>query len=147
MPCRPRSAGHGLTPCGLAERIAGSPRMAVSRARCGWHIGADGLRFRLTDMAMHLVPDAAKGLSGLPASKGWPADDLSVCSFHTGVDRIIRNVADDLSLAPHQVQPAAEALKSGNTMAVAMGTGFGPGSGSSAFLWTFHAPGTWTAGR
>jgi predicted naringenin-chalcone synthase len=127
-----------------------------------WHVDDDGLHFRLTDMAMKLVPDVAAGLAELLASQGWSAADLSVCSFHSGGDRIIRNVADALGLTSHQVQPTRESLLSGNAMSVAvldamriialkdefrpghgdpgMGGGFGPGFTSDSFLFRFRHP-------
>jgi predicted naringenin-chalcone synthase len=134
-----------------------------TREALSWEVADDGLHFRLTDLAMRLVPDVAKGLNELMGSQGWSADDLAVCSFHTGGDRIIKNIADALGLSAHQVQPTREALRSGNTMAAAtldalriigtreefrpphgapgMGAGFGPGFSSTAYLWTFHDPG------
>jgi predicted naringenin-chalcone synthase len=146
-------------------RIVGTSSSYVpgTREALSWEVGDDGLHFRLTDMAMKLVPEVIPGISALLAEQGWHANELSLCSFHSGGNRVIKNVQEALGLTDSQVQPTRESLRHGNTMSVAVfdalriiasdvarrpphggrgiGAGFGPGFSCSAFAWTYHDPG------
>jgi predicted naringenin-chalcone synthase len=155
----------------MSDRI-GAPgfRIVATSSTCvpgtrdalGWEIGDDGLHFRLTDMAMKLVPEVMPALLALLDGQDWRAEELCVCSFHSGGDRIITTLQEALGLTDVQVRPTRESLRRGNTMSVAVfdalriiasepgrtpphdgrgiGAGFGPGFSCSAFAWTYHDP-------
>jgi predicted naringenin-chalcone synthase len=127
-----------------------------------WEVADDGLRFRLGGTATKLIPSVVPFLRDMLSELGWSPDQLAICSFHSGGDRIIDNVRDALGLSEHHVQPTRIGLRTGNTMSVAaldtlriiattpdlrpghgargIGAGFGPGFGCIAFGWTFHDP-------
>jgi predicted naringenin-chalcone synthase len=128
----------------------------------GYAVRDDGPHFQLTEMAMKLVPDVMPALAGLLARQGWDPADLSVCSFHTGGDRIIGQVQAGLGLTDHQVAPTRQSLLRGNLISSAvldalaliagtpalrppdggrgLGAGFGPGFSCVMFTWTYHDP-------
>lgn len=155
MSARPQAPGFRIVD-------TASTRLPGTRDALAWEVSDEGLRFRLTDQAMKLVPEVAPILHDLLAAQGWRAEDLSVGSFHSGGNRIINNVQQELGLTDHQIQPTWESLRRGNTMSVAVfdtlriigtdpayrpphdgrgfGAGFGPGFGCSAFAWTYHDP-------
>jgi predicted naringenin-chalcone synthase len=139
-----------------------SVRVPGTQSALSWEVADDGLRFRLTDQAVKLIPQVTPTLQALLAEQGWKPDELAICSFHAGGNRIIDNVQSGLGLTEHQVRPGRESLRHGNTMSVAVfealrviadepalrpahqgrgiGAGFGPGFNCASFAWTFHDP-------
>jgi len=137
-----------------------SHRLPGSRGALSWEVADDGLHFRLADGATKLVPQVLPILPALLDQQGWRPEDLAVCSFHTGGNRIIDDVRDGLGLTDDHVSPTRQALRRGNTMSVAifdtlriiasdsqyrpldtargLGAGFGPGFSCSAFTWQFQ---------
>lgn len=146
-------------------RILGtaSARLPDTRWALSWEVADDGLHFRLTDGATKMVPQVLPSLIDLLDEQGWAPDDLAVCSFHTGGNRIIDDVRDGLGLTEAHINPTRQALRRGNTMSAAifdtmriiatdpayrplhdargLGAGFGPGFSCSAFTWQYHDAG------
>jgi predicted naringenin-chalcone synthase len=147
---------------GIGFRITGTSSTVLPGTgdALHWAITDTGLHFRLTDMAMKLTPQMMPSLAALLDEQGWTVEDLAVCSFHTGGNRIIDAIQEGLNLSDDQVRPTRLALRYGNTMSVAVfhalqiigtdptyqplhaargiGAGFGPGFSCCAFAWEFQ---------
>jgi predicted naringenin-chalcone synthase len=149
---------------GSGFRITGSSSFLVpgTENAMQWAVTDTGLHFRLSDMAVKQIPQLIPSLVALLDEQGWSVEDLTVCSFHTGGNRIIDNIQEGLGLTDTQIRPTRLALRYGNTMSVAVfhalqiisadptyqplqtargiGAGYGPGFSCCAFTWEFQNP-------